>query len=212
MTAQRPAAALWRWVEKLRLKNPESAAGMLVNGRNALQLFVCADRRYGPAYNVGTAQEVMRALRRNGYQADSGVPVTLIGWSGGAQIAIGATWYLGMGKMPIQVVSIGGMLSDDYGLDRVRHLWHLRGTKDPFEKLGGIMFAGRWPHAVFSPWTKAMKEGRIDMITLGPMQHNVKDHYFDPNSFAPDGRSYLQVTIDAIIAVLTGKAVETIAA
>lgn len=210
LTAQRPTAALWRWVEKLRLKNPESAAGMLVNGRNALQLFVCADRRYGPAYNVGTAQEVMRALRRNGYQADSGVPVTLIGWSGGAQIAIGAAWYLGMGKMPIQVVSVGGMLSDDYGLDRVRHLWHLRGTKDPLEKLGGIMFAGRWPHAVFSPWTKAMKEGRIDMITLGPMQHNVKDHYFDPNSFAPDGRSYLQVTIDAIIAVLTGKAVQTI--
>ena len=210
LTGQRPAAFLFRWIEKLRLKNPESLAGMLVNARNAMQLFVCADRRYGPAYNVGTAQEVVRALRRNGYQMDSGKPVTLIGWSGGAQIALGAAWYLGMGRMPIQVVSIGGMLADDYGLDRVQHLWHLRGTKDPLEKLGGILFAGRWPHAAFSPWTSALKDGRIDLIDLGPMQHNVTAHYFDPNTFAPDGRSYLQVTIDAVVAVLTGQPVKTI--
>lgn len=210
LTAQRPAAALWRRIEKLRLKNPETAAGMLINARNALQLFVSADRRYGPAYNLGTAQEIMRALRRHGYQVDSGKTVTLVGWSGGAQIALGAAWYLGMGQIPLQVVSIGGMLSDDYGLDRVRHLWHLRGTRDPLEKLGGILFAGRWPRAVFSPWTKAVKEGRIDLIDLGPMQHNVTEHYFDAETFAPDGRSYLEVTTDAVVAVLTGAEVRTI--
>lgn len=210
LTAQRPTAALWRWVEKLRFKNPETLAGMLINARNAMQLFVCADRRYGPAYNVGTAQEVMRALLRHGYPMGSGKPVTLIGWSGGAQISIGAAWYLGMGSIPIRVVSIGGMMADDYGLDRVEHLWHLRGSKDPFEKLGGIMFAGRWPHAAFSPWTKALKEKRIEIIDLGPMAHNVKEHYFDPRSIAPDGRSYLQVTEDAIVAVLTGQPVRTV--
>lgn len=209
LTAQRPTSAVWRWIEKSRLKKPETLAGMLVNGRNAMQLFVCADRRYGPAYNIGTAQEVTRALRRHGYPFGSGKPVTLVGWSGGAQIALGAAWYLGMG-IPIQVVSIGGMLSDDYGLDRVQRLWHLRGTKDPFEKLGGIMFAGRWPHAVGSPWTRALKDGRIEIIDLGPMQHNVKAHYFDPDTFAPDGRSYLQVTIDAVVAVLSGQKVKTI--
>lgn len=209
LTAQRPTSTVWRWIEKLRLKNPETLAGMLVNGRNAMQLFVCADRRYGPAYNIGTAQEVTRALRRHGYPFGSGKTVTLVGWSGGAQISLGAAWYLGMG-IPIQVVSIGGMMSDDYGLDRVKQLWHLRGTKDPFEKLGGIMFAGRWPHAVLSPWSNALKEDRIEIIQLGPMQHNVKAHYFDPDTLAPDGRSYLQVTIDAVVAVLTGQEVRTI--
>ncbi|HOC12540.1 MAG TPA: hypothetical protein PKJ61_01495 [Propionicimonas sp.] len=211
LTAQRPTAAVWRWVEKLRFKNPETLAGMLINARNAMQLFVCADRRYGPAYNVGTAQEVMRALRRHGYPMGSGLPVTLIGWSGGAQISIGAAWYLGMGgRIPLQVISVGGMMADDYGLDRIQKLWHLRGSKDPLEKLGGILFAGRWPHAVFSPWTNALKDGRIEIIDLGPMQHNVKDHYFDANSIAPDGRSYLQVTEDAIVAVLTGEPVKTV--
>ena len=212
LTAQRPMAALWRWVEKLRLKNPESAAGMLINARNALQLFVCADRRYGPAYNIGTAQEVIKALRRNGYQFDTETPVALIGWSGGAQIALGASWYLGMGKMPIDVVSIGGMMSDDYGLDRIRKVWHLAGSRDPLQKMGGVLFAGRWPHAAFSPWTKAMKEGRIDIIDLGPMRHNATEHYFDTKTLAPDGRTYLQVTIDAVIAVLTDQPVKTIPA
>lgn len=210
LTAQRPTAWLWRRIEKRRLKNPEALAGMLVNGRNAMQLFVSADRRYGPAYNLGTAREVVEALRRKGYQLDGGKPVTLIGWSGGAQISIGAAWYLGMGKIPVRVVSIGGMMSDDPGLERVDHLWHLRGTKDVFEKLGGVMFAGRWPRAAFSPWTDALKEGRIDIIDLGPMHHNGKAHYYDPNVIGPDGRSYLQVTIDAVVAVLTDRPVDTI--
>ena len=136
--------------------------------------------------------------------------MTLIGWSGGAQISIGAAWYLGMGNIPIRVVSIGGMMSDDPGLARVDHLWHLRGSKDIFEKLGGVMFAGRWPRAVFSPWSDALKEGRIDIIDLGPMHHNAKEHYFDTKTVAPDGRTYLQVTIDAVVAVLSGNPVRTI--
>ncbi|MCC6495118.1 MAG: hypothetical protein IT193_02535 [Propionibacteriaceae bacterium] len=210
LTGQRALAWLWRRIEKSRLKNPEALAGMLVNGRNAMQLFVSSDRRYGPAYNIGTAREVVLALRRNGYQLDGGKPVTLVGWSGGAQISIGAAWYLGMGRIPVQVVSIGGMMSDDPGLARVNHLWHLRGSKDVFEKLGGVMFAGRWPRAAFSPWSDALAEGRIDVIELGPMQHNAKEHYFDTETVAPDGRTYLQVTIDAVVAVLTGRPVRTI--
>lgn len=210
LTGQRALAWLWRRIEKSRLKNPEALAGMLVNGRNAMQLFVSSDRRYGPAYNIGTAREVVLALRRNGYQLDGGKPVTLVGWSGGAQISIGAAWYLGMGRIPVQVVSIGGMMSDDPGLARVNHLWHLRGSKDVFEKLGGVMFAGRWPRAAFSPWSDALAEGRIDIIELGPMHHNAKEHYFDTETVAPDGRTYLQVTIDAVVAVLTGRPVKTI--
>jgi hypothetical protein len=210
LTGQRALSWLWRWIEKARMKDPEALAGMLVNGRNAAQLFVSSDRRYGPAYNIGTAQEVVQALHRKGYQLDTGKPVTLVGWSGGAQISIGAAWYLGMGTIPVRVVSIGGMMSDDPGLARVDHLWHLRGSKDVFEKLGGVMFAGRWPRAVFSPWSDAVKDGRIDIIELGPMHHNGKEHYFDPTTVAPDGRTYLQVTIDAVVAVLTGQPVKTI--
>ncbi len=210
LTAQRALAGLWRQVEKLRLKNPESLLGMLVNARNAIQLFVCADRRYGPTYNIGTAREIVRSLQRHGYRFGSGVPVTLIGWSGGAQIALGACTYLGMAGLPLTVISLGGMFSDDPGMDRIQHLTHLRGSKDPLERLGWLLFAGRWAGAVGSPWSRAKAEGRVDVVTLGPMQHNAKAHYFDPNTFAPDGRSYLEVSIDAIHAVLTGQPVKVI--
>ena len=101
-------------------------------------------------------------------------------------------------------------MSDDPGLNRVDHLWHLRGTKDVFEKLGQVLFAGRWPHAVFSPWSDALADGRIEVIELGPMHHSGKLHYFDEEFIADDGRSYLQVTTDAVIAVLTGQPVKAI--
>lgn len=210
LTAQRPLTKLWHRVEKARFKNPETIAGMLVNARNAIQLFVCADRRYGPTYNIGTAQQMLEALLRNGYRLGSGVPVTVIGWSGGGQIALGACWYLAEAKIPINVISLGGMLSDDIGLDRIEHLWHLKGTNDPLQRLGEILFAGRWPSAVNTPWTRAMKEDRITIITLGPMHHNVTAHYFDPTTIAPDGRSYLQVSIDAIVAILSDQPVRTV--
>lgn len=210
LTAQRPLARMWRAIERMRLKNPETLLGMLINLRNAIQLFVCADRRYGPTYNIGTAKQVMEALLKNGYRLDSGVPVTLVGWSGGAQISLGAAWYLGMARIPLRVISIGGMMSDDYGLDRIQHLHHLRGSKDPFEKLGWVMFAGRWPIAVNSPWSNAVKEHRIDVIDIGPMAHNVKEHYFDSGTLAPDGRSYIQVTTDAVVALLKGEKVKDI--
>ena len=210
LTAQRALAGLWHRVEKLRFAKPESALGMLVNARNAIQLFVCADRRYGPTYNIGTAREIIRCLQRNGYQVGSGVPVTLIGWSGGAQIAIGAATYVGLADVPLRVISMGGMFSDDPGLDRLQHLTHLRGSKDPLERLGWILFAGRWPGAVGSPWTRAKAEGRVEVITLGPMQHNGKEHYFDHDTFAPDGRSYFEVAVDAIHATLIGEPVKVI--
>lgn len=210
LTAQRPLAGVWRWIEGKRFKNPESLLGMLINARNAIQLFVCADRRYGPTYNIGTSREIMRSLQHHGYQLGSGVPVTLIGWSGGAQIAIGACTYLGMAGLPLRVISLGGMFADDPGMDRIEHLTHLRGTKDPLERLGWTLFAGRWPGAVGNPWTRAKADGRVDVIELGPMQHNAKEHYFDAKAIAPDGRSYLQVSIDAIHSVLVGEPVRVI--
>lgn len=210
LTAQRPLAWLWKVIEKARFKNPDALVGMLINARNSIQLFVCADRRYGPTYDIGTAQQILESLLRNGYRLGSGVPVTLVGWSGGAQVALGACWYLGLAGIPLELISIGGMLADDYGLDRVSHVYHLRGAKDPFEKLAWVMFAGRWPTAVGSPWSRAKKEGRITVIDLGPMRHNAGKHYFDADTFGPDGRSYRQVTSDAVVALLNGQEVVVI--
>lgn len=202
LTAARPMAWLWGRVTKMRMLRPDSWLPFLINVRNAIQLLVSADRRYGPTFNMGTAQQILRSLARHGYDRASGETVTLIGWSGGGQIALGASWYLDAVGVPITIISLGGMLSDDVGLDKVKHVWHLYGTKDKLQALGGVIFPGRWPTARTSPWAKAQREDRIDMIPIGPFHHSFNEHYFDFTRTMPDGRLYAEVTLDAFVSLL----------
>ncbi len=88
LTGQRVTARVWRWIEQLRLKNPMAVAAFLINLRNVFQVATSADSRYGPIYNLGVAQEIRNSLVRHGYPLDNGTPVTLLGWSGGGQIAL----------------------------------------------------------------------------------------------------------------------------
>jgi hypothetical protein len=203
LTGNRTLGAIWRWLEQMRVKNPGALLANMINVRNLFQVAVSADPRYGPIYNFGVAQEIIRKLHHNGYPLHSTIPITLIGWSGGGQIALGATTYLvGLIGAPVRVISIGGVLADDPGLDRVTHLYHNYGSKDPVQKLGGILYAGRWPIAVQSVWNRALAEERITMHELGPIAHNGAGNYFDTEPHLPDGRSYAQVTMERILTIV----------
>src|SRR5437588_7497712 len=115
LTGHRPFKALWQWVKELKLKN-KLLMSNLVNLRNIFQVLISADRRYGPIYNYGTCGVILDGLRRKGYRVGSSIPVTLIGYSGGGQISVGAATYLGpILKAPIQVISMGGVRADDPG-------------------------------------------------------------------------------------------------
>jgi hypothetical protein len=205
LTEHRVAMRFWRWIEKLRLKNPQTMIAFLVNVRNFFQVAVSADHRYGPVYNLGVAQEIRDALVRHGYPLDRKTPVTLLGVSGGGQTAIGAAWYLrNLVRAPVRVISLGGVLSADRGLDRVEHLWHLYGEKDAIQALGRFLFPGRWRLAVASPWNRALQEGRISFISLGPLTHNNAGHYFDATATLPQGISPLDHTLATIHSLLAG--------
>ena len=205
LTVQPVMAGLWKRIERMRSKDPDSAPALVVNLRNAFQLFVSADRRYGPVYNLGIANEVYTGLLRHGMHARSSKPIIMLGWSGGGQIAIGSVEYLAGLPGPIYVISIGGMLSDDPGLKKVDHLWHLYGVADPLQALGGLFFAGRWPIMPQSPWNQSMADGKIDMICLGQYGHNGKGNYFDmvtPVTNDKKGRTHGQKTLDTIVRIL----------
>ena len=172
LTGQRAFAWLWRGLEKIG-QTPGSKLAimtMVINLRNAFQLFVSADRRYGPVYNLGIANEVYTGLLRHGMHPRSSKPIIMLGWSGGGQIAIGSVEYLAGLPGPIYVISIGGMLSDDPGLKKVDHLWHLYGVADPLQALGSVFFAGRWPIMPQSPWNTAMADGQYRHDLPGPVQ------------------------------------------
>lgn len=206
LTGQRFLSGLWRRIEKLRFKNPNSVLALFVNLRNALQMFVSADRRYGPVYNLGIANEIYRVLREQGYRPANKRPIILLGWSGGGQISIGSAGYLAALPSPLYVISLGGMLSDDPGLEKLTHLWHLYGVADPLQALGSVLYAGRWPLMPNSPWNTAMANGRIDIICLGAYTHNGKGNYFDMETKLPNDareRSHGEKTLDTIVHILT---------
>ena len=92
LTLQRPFASFWRWVNRMESRYPQSPLDIFVNLRNTFQVAVSTDHRYGPVFNRGTAQVILNSLRQRGYRP--GVPITLLGYSGGAQVALGAVTYL----------------------------------------------------------------------------------------------------------------------
>lgn len=203
LNGQRAFAWLWRGLEKQRLQRKAATLAFTILVRNMFQVAVSADPRYGPIFNLGVAQEIVQGLVRHGYPLGSNVPVTLLGWSGGGQISIGAANYLyGMLGAPIRVVSLGGVLSDDPGLLSLVHLYHLYGEKDPVQSLGAVLYAGRWPGAVQSPWNRAKEAGRITLRSIGPMTHNGKRNYFDAEAYLPDGQNHVDKTVDSVVDVL----------
>ncbi|MGF1517073.1 MAG: CAAX protease [Nodosilinea sp.] len=209
LNEDRPLSFLWRYADKLRFANPMSVLGLLVNIRNVLVVGVSADKRYGPLYNQGIAQVVFNGLVKNGYQIGSGTPVTLIGYSGGGQMSCASAPYLkrALGA-PIDVISLGGVMSANINLLKLEHLYHLSGEKDVVEKLGPKIFPGRWKIFPLSYWNRAKRRGKISFISLGPVGHQVPGGILDPKLVLPDGRSSLGQTIDTINAILRGEILE----
>lgn len=195
----------WKYADQLRLANPSNLLGLVVNIRNVLIVGVSADRRYGPLYNQGIAQVVFSGLLKNGYRLGSGIPVTLVGYSGGGQMSCACAPFLKRAiAAPIDVISLGGVISANNNLLKLEHLYHLVGKKDKVERLGPIMFPGRWQIFPLSFWNRAKRLGKITIIPMGPVGHNVPGGILDPKVTLVDGRTALQQTIDTINAILQG--------
>lgn len=196
-------ARFWKWVERFRGGAKTQIIGMFINIRNVLIVAVSADQRYGPLYNLGIGQVIYNTLIEQGYRVGSGIPVTMIGYSGGGQMCVEAapllTFALGV---PIEVISLGGVMTGTAPFKHIDHLYHMKGSKDAIEPLGPIMFSSRWPVFTQSPWNKALRKGRITRIGLGPVGHQVPGGMLDPDYNLPSGKSALRNTLDHINAIL----------
>ena len=142
LTGQRFFAWFWRFALKLKLSRV-AFAGFIINLRNAFQVAVSADRRYGPIYNQGMAETLHSALRGHGYSVGSGVPVTIVGYSGGGQVAVGAAAYLKeIIHAPVTVVSLGGIMASDEGLLASGKPLPLGRSPRPRAAFGAAVFSG----------------------------------------------------------------------
>lgn len=200
---QRSTTWFWRRLARLRRIPIAKLASYLINLRNALRVLVSADPRYGPTLNVALAREIAESLTRHGYSWAQPAPVTVIGYSGGGQMSLGAGGYLAGIGVPVSVISIGGVLSDDPALDRVQHVWHFWGSRDLTHNVADVIFPGRWPTARLSAWNKAKSEGRVTERQIGPMRHQGGRDYFDRHHRDESGSSYRELTTAALVDALT---------
>ncbi|WP_088888805.1 CAAX protease [Leptolyngbya ohadii] len=205
LVSDRPLAWVWRLADQMRWENPMALLGLMVNVRNAWIVAVSADKRYGPIYNQGIAQVIYNGLIRHGYQPGEGIPITLVGYSGGAQMSVASAPYLRRAlEAEIEVISLGGVMSANNNFLKLEHLYHLVGDQDVVERLGPLLFPGRRKWFPLSYWNRAMRKGKISEISLGPMGHQVPGGIMDPNAYLPDGQSHLQKTIAQIRSILKG--------
>jgi hypothetical protein len=207
LTEHRRTAWFWRWLARVRADRP-SLVARLIDWRNLTQVFVSMDPRYGPIYNKGAEEKLVAVLNEEGYPLGTARPVTLIGYSGGAQIALGAGFYLVHElRAPVTVISLGGVLGDDPGLTNIEKLHHLWGANDLEARLATMVVPARWGVSRGSRWNRAIAANRVIQTCLGPMCHTGPKGYLDPDTACPDGRSYLQATADAMLAIIRSRSV-----
>lgn len=196
----------WRSVLAVKSTGGRAAAiGNLINIRNMFQVAVSADRRYAAVFNYGTASTIFRSLLDEGYRPGAGVPVTLMGYSGGGQVVFGAARFIKPAiAAPLQVISLGGVMASTRGIDAADELAHLEGSRDSVAATADVLFWGRWPIARRSRWNRALASGKLRRIALGPMVHTGPRGYLDAATFLPDGQSYMDKTVATTVELIAG--------
>lgn len=203
LTGQRVFSWFWRRLKGLRGRGRLSTIAFLINIRNLWQVLVSSDARFGPLYNYAMAQHVLGKLIEHGYPRRSGIPIALIGYSGGGQIAVGAAPLLKEAtRAPVHVVSLGGVMSSSENIMDLDSLTHLYGANDVTQRLGYIIFPQRWPFLPWTSWNRARRDGIITRVLVGPMVHTGPKSYLDPVTQMENGQSYLARTLEAITAAV----------
>ena len=198
LTINRPLASVWQWIEG------RTKLGVLILLRNMFQVAVSVDTRYGPIYNRGTAEIIIERLLSCGYQPGSGALITLIGYSGGGQISLGAVPYLKkVLAAPIEVISLAGVISGNTEVARLEHLYHLVGEKDRVANLTPYLFPKRWSLLSWSNWNLAKSRGEISFISLGKVGHDSVNGPLDENAILASGYNHLEQTLAVILRILT---------
>lgn len=189
----------WLWRLAVARKVEGRPLGLLVNFRNVLQVLVAADRRYGVVFGRGTSEAIIQALSRHHYPFESGTPVTLLGYSGGGEVAVSVAQNLRVSlSAPITIVSLAGVFSADRGLSHVDRMIHIYGSKDFVQQMGAIFFPRRWRVMIWSQFNQLRKEGRVKGVNIGKLTHNGPGSYTDYETLYSDGVTLLDYSAEQI--------------
>ncbi len=193
-------APLWRFAQEADgwLENVDA----LIKIRNLWRFAISIDDRYGPVYNRGIARAVierMNAAHSIPRSSSHPLKLILIGTSGGAQIALGASDYLDRWlEAQLIVISVGGDFSGSDGFNAVEHVYHLKGKKDWITNLSGMIFPSRWYWTISSPFNRAKQQGRYTVYISGPHAHEGAKGYFGQRNVPGKNYTYLDLTLPIV--------------
>ncbi len=186
---------VWDWLRK--------HVGITLFLHNVMQTFVAADRRYRPLYNRAVGGQIAEQLRLAGYVPGSGLPVVLLGYSGGAQVALGAVEELWTQlDAPVWLITLGGFHNGANDLTHAAGLYRLTSGNDWIEQLSTWLFPERWRLLRRSPWNRALAAGKVRVHRLDPATHVGPQSYISPTARLDDGRSHLERTTAAVIEIV----------
>ncbi|MFE0453662.1 hypothetical protein ACFW2D_20660 [Streptomyces sp. NPDC058914] len=193
--ADRP---VWAWLRR--------HVGLLLFLHNVMQIFVAADHRYRPLYNRAVGSQIATQLRLAGYRPGTGVPVVLLSYSGGAQVATGAVEELHTQlRSPLTVITLGGFHNGANDLTHAEQVHQLTSAGDRIERVGTWMFPQRWRLLRRSGWNRARRAGKLTVHRLDPATHLGPRSYISPVARLPDGRSYLDRTTDTVMSIIRAR-------
>ncbi|MFB4315894.1 hypothetical protein [Actinomadura sp. 21ATH] len=186
---------VWAWLRR--------RIGLLLFLHNVMQIFVAADRRYRPLYNRAVGAQIAGQLRYAGYRPGGGIPVVLLSYSGGAQVATGAVEELRTRlDAPLLLINIGGFHNGANDLTGADHLHQLTSAADHIERVGAWIFPQRWRLFRRSGWNRARRAGKVTVHRLDPATHIGRRSYISAEARLPDGRTHLDRTADTVIALV----------
>ena len=195
LTRRRPLSSFWRFLLRLKKEDEANPFAFLINIRNLFQVLVSADKRYSAVYHAASARLIIKRLLEHGYQPGSGKVIHLIGYSGGAQVAVGVSPFLKESlRAPVDLISLGGVISADPGLNDLRYIYHIAGKSDRVEQLGAFIFPGRWAIFMSSSWNRAKRKGKFTYIPIPACKHDGDGGYLDENCKLPSGETHMAFT------------------
>lgn len=207
LSDERPMARWWRRMFDRKINHDRAPLSFTINLRNLFQVLVAADSRYGRIFGQGQAQVMLNALLKHGYRPGSGVPITILSYSGGAQVALAATPFLKRAlNAPVAMISLAGVMASEPGLDWLDLMYHLQSPTDSIPTYGKVLFSGRWPIRPNSHWNRMVRSDRLRFVNMGPMRHNGPGSYLD-ESVVRYGESNLDRT-SGVVVRLVGEILE----
>lgn len=169
----------WFWQRLFALQEHHSngfvkfICAFCIQANNIIKVGISSDRRYGPVMNYELALKIARRLEQMHFHPSHASRIVLVGYSGGAEMAIGTAEMLQkLCCIPVQVITVCGVFSGNAALQNINDVAMVVGSKDPVAAFGRIAYPGRLGLLPLTNWNRWQRNHNLHRYQIEGMSHN----------------------------------------